>query len=67
MIDLDRAYMNTAEVSKYLNIAAGTLVQWRFRQHYLPYHKMGNLVRYRTEDVKAFAEADCRAVTKVSA
>jgi excisionase family DNA binding protein len=62
MTDLSQAYMTAEEVSKHLGICTGTLSQWRARKNYLPYNKFGNLVRYRTEDVEAFAVADRREV-----
>jgi len=45
-----------------LNVSPGTLMVWRCTGRYnLPYVKVGRLVRYRPEDIKAFIKRRARA------
>ena len=46
------------DVAKVLGITTKTLRIWRYtKRYYLPYMKVGQLIRYRPEDVTGFIEA----------
>ena len=48
------------QAAEFLQVSPATLAVWRCNQRYnLPYYKMGDsLVRYKLEDLEAFASAD---------
>ena len=43
--------LNEREVAEYLNVASGTLRQWRHVRRGPPFHSIGGVVRYSLEDV----------------
>ena len=50
--------LTTAEAAKILGVTVHTLSVWRSTKRYpIPYAKVGNLVKYREEDLKAFIES----------
>jgi excisionase family DNA binding protein len=43
------------EAAKFLGVSAGTLAVWRStKRYFLPFVKMGHLVRYRQSDLSEF-------------
>jgi excisionase family DNA binding protein len=43
------------EAAKYLGVSAGTLAVWRStKRYFLPFVKVGHLVRYRPNDLSEF-------------
>ena len=47
------------EAASYLNIAVGTLSNWRhLKRHDLPFLRMGNRIRYKLKDLEAFMSVD---------
>jgi len=45
------------EVAQYLSIATATLYGWRCRKYGPPSYRLGNKVRYRPEEVRAWVDA----------
>lgn len=45
------------EVSDYLGLAVATLYGWRCRGYGPPAYRLGNKVRYRPDEVRAWVEA----------
>ena len=52
--------MTPEDLSERTGIPESTLAQWRYLGRGPAYIKVGNHVRYRTEDVLAFEEANRR-------
>lgn len=50
------AILNEGEAAQVLGINVRTLQTWRFKGHGPQYLKMGRCVRYRRQDLLAFAE-----------
>jgi hypothetical protein len=48
--------MTPREVAAALLVDEQLLAQWRYRNLHLRYHKFGNLVRYRVDDVRALLQ-----------
>lgn len=52
-----KSWMTTREASKYLSISTQQLEKWRSDKTGPSFSKMGRMVRYRREDLDAFAES----------
>ena len=52
--DDKKQWFSRKEVAKYLGISVQTLCQWAWKGKGIPYTKVGNMVRYKREDVKQF-------------
>lgn len=52
------AMLTEKQAAEILGLAPGTLAQWRFHKRTsLKYVKLGRAVRYRPEDIEAFAKS----------
>jgi hypothetical protein len=50
--------VDTKRAAEILGVSPGTLDVWRCKRRYdLPYQKIGRAVRYRVEDLEAFARS----------
>ena len=45
------------EASSYLGVAPKTLYMWRARKYGPPSYRLGNKIRYRPEEVRAWVDA----------
>lgn len=51
-------HINEQRTAEILGVSPGTLAVWRCTRRYpLPYQKIGRAVRYRVEDLEAFAQS----------
>ena len=50
---MDKGYLTVKEVAQYLNMKASTVYAWVPE---MPHYKIGNLLRFRKEDVDAWME-----------
>jgi len=57
--------LTTNQVAAMLGVSGATVGSWRRNNENIPYIKMGKVVRYREEDVKAFV-AKCLTPVEVS-
>ena len=51
------ALLTPAEVSHYLGVPVGTLANWRYQSRGPAFLRVGRHVRYRTEDLAAWVQA----------
>lgn len=56
------SYMTTRELAAFLGLSAGTLCVWRSQGKGPSYYKVGNAVRYKIDDVKAWKNANVKRV-----
>jgi predicted DNA-binding transcriptional regulator AlpA len=56
------ALLTAHEVSIFTGISEKTLGEWRYHGIQLRYHKLGNSVRYRKEDIEAWLETNRKDV-----
>lgn len=49
-------YLNENQTAEILGVTPKTLQQWRFYSRGPAYYKFGRTVRYRPEDLEAFAQ-----------
>ena len=54
-------FIDKPEVGRRLNASQRTVEQW-MREGLLPYYKIGNLVRFRWNEVEAHLRQNCRVV-----
>ena len=52
-------FMTEKEVAEFLKVRPNTLAAWRYENRELPFYKFGRRVRYRKDDVLAFAGKCC--------
>jgi excisionase family DNA binding protein len=52
---MESELMSADEAAKFLSVSPGTLAVWRStKRYFLPFVKMGHLVRYRQSDLSEF-------------
>jgi excisionase family DNA binding protein len=52
---METELISADEAAKYLGVSAGTLAVWRStKRYFLPFVKVGHLVRYRPNDLSEF-------------
>jgi len=52
---MDSELISADDAAKFLGVSAGTLAVWRStKRYFLPYIKVGHLVRYRQNDLSEF-------------
>lgn len=49
--------LTATEVSDLTGIPESTLAQWRYRKRWIPYLRIGGLVRYDADDVHAYLQS----------
>lgn len=54
-------YLTTEQAAQYLCVSKSTLENWRWLRGGPPYIKLGHLVRYKVEDLEAWAAENRRA------
>ena len=58
VLDATDKFLTPLEVSKRLSVPASTLARWRHLRKGPRFHKFGRHVRYRTDDLTAWFEAN---------
>lgn len=52
----NKLLMKEKEAAEFLGITVKTLQAWRYYRKNIPYHKIGNLVRYHRDDLIRYIE-----------
>lgn len=55
-VDTDEQMISPAQLAEYLAVPVSTIYQWRYRGQGPPGFKLGNHVRYRWADVRAWLD-----------
>ena len=56
-MDYPRRYIKEADAAKKLDVAEGTLANWRWKGKGPPYYRMGNMVRYEVGELDRWVAA----------